>query len=752
MRSTLYTRSITPEQKNLKTKDPSNKPTHITKPVLYNEKQQVAFLNKEIFSHPQRLANYNLKPASNEKNLKVKKVSPSPLSHNPKNLKPSLKVQMKTERTEKTPNHPIKMVQDQNNLFKYLLHHTPNKGYENSSVDSRKDEINQKTQIKKTKYIDNTRDYSQERSTNLGEKHYEQILEQIKQEKRVFYEKLNNINNRSTVNQNTFNDSITSNSFFKQKPVENVPEIFPNQILNSSEIEKTTLVKLLEELEKNKRTKEEDLHELTEKLEKQEQELSIVQKSHLELTENLKITNNDLKNENGALEAQIEKAQRNLKEQERNCRETLNLIDNYKQEINQITVSLHKKEKDSEKELSLLDLQITNESSRNIELTQKLENLQQTMKNNASIKEEYEKLQSELKLKNEEIAKLDGKKSELLSKQNEFKISSQEAIFKLKEELISKNQDLHQMKSQFDEFCKGKEKEKLNLQNELLFMESELAIIQKTKEFEQKEMQEKLGKIMKENEMIENELKLSEIEHEKKMKDIQKELDQLETKSKKVEEEIKSLDDLKRTLQDELNSSKKIFEDQIRQVERENLKLEEENQSLQKDIEKLKTDNFELERELHEEKKNMENSLDIEIKNVNKEIEDYKYLVDNLTKSKQDLEKEIEEFSLKLKEEKKKKDDLSSQEKDKIKVIAKLKNELQDLQKINEENNNLLKKMLEEKEQNEKELNDLNMLNTVFQKEMERNLETINEMSQKEANLNNKIKVLEAELKSKKKK
>lgn len=763
MKSTLYTRSVTPEQRNLsRNKDISLK-SDIHKPLQLKEKKQIAFLNKEIFSNPQRLAAFNLKPTKNEKTSKNITTATS------KNIRPAIKnsrlLQHNPQQNVKSPpKFDTKNFQEQNNLFKYLLNNTPQRAIESSSYDSpEKDEkFQQKTEPKRTKFIDSIQDSKQNSDKKSGEKNYELLLEQMKEEKRAFYEKLNNINNKGQENslqkvnnyQITINDSVISNSasFFKNKLPENTVETLPNHILGSSEIEKATLIKLLEELNKNKRKKEEELRDLKEKLEKQEEELTFMRKNHSEIKSNLLISVDELKNENFALETQVEKATLNLKNQEASCQETQNLIANYKQEINQLNHSLKKKEIDYEKELSRLELNISKENNRQMDLIKKFEDLTTVMKTNTSLKEQYNLLNNELNIRKEEITQLESKKTQLISKQNDIRIHSQEMVYKLKEEINRKTQELHKMKNEFNEFCKSKEHEKQELENEIIGIESDLKKLQMIKEQENNESQDRLHKIMKENENLENELKKSEAENESKMKDIQDELESIDHKSKKLEEEIQDLDSLKRNLKEEYDNSKKIFEDEIKKVEKENYTLEAENEDLEKNIKLLNEGNIDLENELNERKAKQEDSFDQQIEKLNKELEDYKYSLENLTKSKEDLEKEIDDLNKRTNEENKKRNEYISKEKDKIKIMAKLKNELKDLQRINEDNNNLLKKMLEEKTQHEKELADLSMLSGVYQQEMERNLETINIMTQKESQLNNKIKTMEAELKSKKKK
>lgn len=744
-KATLYTRAITPEQQKTNKSKLSSKPLKTTqKQQSPKEKMNIAFLNKEIFSDHQRIAAYNLQ---NESKEKYSKKLNSPTSHIHSNFKEKTYIDEIKEPKSLTSSNE-KTLKENNSLFKYLLNNSPAREYDNVNREFYNEflEPSQKAEIKRTKYVDTL-------SRNSNEKPYEQLLDQMKEEKKIFYEKLNMLNNCSRNNNfgSPFNDSQISNSENRSKTPQNSLDLH-KQILNSSEIEKATLLKLIEELEKNKRKKEYEVSELKETLDKHELELEHMQKNHNDLGQELQENIDDLINENQALDGQLEKARNNAKEQERNYNETQKIIENYKLEISQMSDSLKKKEKKYEKEMALLEIQLSNENNRNEELLMKLGEVKLALKKNDHVKEEFANLNQDLNATNEEVIKLEKKKATLIEKENTFRMESQEILFNLKQNVILKNQEIQKMRGEFEDFCKVKEKLKQNLENEILVLESEINSLQISKEQEKRNLQDRLVKINKENELLEKELKLSEEEHESKLKGIQKELEDLENKSQKLDAEIKDLDEVRKNLQEEINSSKKVFENQLNQISKENDALEKDNKETEESIIFLRKENEKLEKQLNEEKSNIEQALEGEVSSLLKEIDESKYSIEILSKSKLELENEIAEVNKKINDEKLKKNELANQEKDRGKMISKLKSELQDLQKINEQNNSLLKNMLEEKSQYEKELEDLKMTTMVYQKEMEKNLESINEMSEKEAQMNSKIKLLETELKSKKKK
>lgn len=102
----------------------------------------------------------------------------------------------------------------------------------------------------------------------------------------------------------------------------------------------------------------------------------------------------------------------------------------------------------------------------------------------------------------------------------------------------------------------------------------------------------------------------------------------------------------------------------------------------------------------------------------------------------------------KIKEEKRKKEESEKNELDKInKGHSKMELELEELKKVYEQNENLHRNMNEEKDKMEKELEEVENSIELFQRQMEDNLERMNMYTEKEAELNEKIKGMEMNIK-----
>ena len=815
MRNVLFTRSNTPNQKKIKTS------TSPEKSKLKNEVNQnkLAFINKEIFSKPHEIAQYNLKKI-NKKN----EIHDSPPKTPPKSANLRSAIARKSPPRYKPLDEKFK---NENSFFKFLLNnvnpddHEPifesrrggedKEGWKREEEGCRREEEgrrkNERSQDGRRREEERRRreekggrrnkeqeqvgrgeeDGGRRRKEEGGRRGYEEILEEMREEKERFYEKLNGIRGVRREEEEFLNiESEETNN--KSQPASSLP-----------------LALLVSDLENSRNSKLKEVFMLKDSLKELEEEGVREELEVKEAKQSLLRDVKEIERENEVIKTQIKKAGENIFDMQKTENESLKLLDEVRkngrkdEEIIKIKLEIEefsKKIKEEEERERRMEERRREEGRRREEeetgrkefqkLTLELDNSKQLIKNL-----EIEKKELENQLKEEEGGGREvgverkvgggmgggggfgggrGKKVGGLDEgeveggrggRGEGGAEGGKELKRLKDEVVKRERDIYLMKQMNDLRKQTKAKEQERYLEEIFDLEAKLKSLEESQKYKFNE-----NKIIKLDEEI---LKLSqskqELETQSKLRisEIQLEISQIQNDLSSKDQQIKITDQNTQILKNEAKQNLKEFEDKLANLQQTSLSLSSSLSSLQASLSSLQVSLSSIQISSLPPFPLTSSSLpphpltssfvpsSPEIDSLTSELQEYQQILETLDNSRSALEEEVSELSKKSAEERQRVEEGRKREEEGRRMLAKLETELEEVRRVNLENAGLLNKMVGEKESLEKELEEIKEVNERMTRDSEKNKITIGEMGRKEEDLGGRVKELEAAGQKKKK-
>lgn len=811
MRNVLFTRSTTPNQKKIKASSSPDK----SKQKNEVNQNKLAFINKEIFSKPQEIAQYNLKKINTKD-----QIPESPPKSPPKTANLRSAIARKSPPRHKPLDEKFK---DENSFFKFLLNNVNSDDHEsifeskregeedkggwgesrkrkNGNSLGKKDEEGRrrdKVVIKreekgerKKKEDEKRKDGGEEEGRRIEKKGtkeegrwekeerkgVEEILEEMREEKEMFYKKLNGIRRNKDLEEKL-------ESIEKDKE-----EGFSKETAYNGSL---PLALLVADLENSRNSKLKEILLLKESLKDLEKEGG---REELEVRESKQCLLREMKEierENEIIKAHIKKASANISDQEKTEKESLRLLKELQQtdkndeeiiklkyEIKELNEKIAEEEhrgrrmeerkreedqKKEEEELERIELQkLTLELDRAKNLIKNLEAKKQELENQLKEEEEggvngseEERLEVELGVIKGELEERVGQ----ISLKQERKYEGGKEIYKLKEDVMRKEREIYLMKQANELMKKVKIKELENYSEDVRDLEAKLNDLEKCQRCTLNE-----NKIVKLNEEIS---KLTQFKQEMELQaklrisEIQLEISQVQNDLSSKDEQIKITEQNTKVLKAEAAHHLKEYEDQLDSLKQTSTSLSSALSSLQVTLFSLQSSLSSMQTSSSLPSPSLPSSPPLtssslaappsEIDSLTYELHEYQMILENLTNSRSALEEEITELSKKAVEEKGRMEEVRRKEEEGRKMIAKLERELEELRRVNSENEGLLNKMVGEKESLEKELAEIRDVNERMVRDSETNRSTIGEMGKKEEELGGKVKELDAAVQKKNK-